>query len=960
MSSVLDLLAKITIDTTEYDKGLDESKKKAGSFGESLKGGLSSAGSKFGSVLGGIGNAVGTIAKAGTAGIAAGSAAVGALTKQSTDAFANYEQLSGGVKKLFGDASDTVMKNASEAYKTAGMDANQYMEQATSFSAALINSLGGDTQEAAKLADVAMRSMSDNVNTFGSDMGSVQNAFQGFAKGNYTMLDNLKLGYGGTKEEMSRLIADAAQAEDSQRALGVTVDGTSMSFDNIVKAIEVAQYQQHIYGTTSKEAATTIEGSLNMTKSAWDNLIAGFANPDADMDKLMDNLIIALVGDKKGEGLLNNLLPAVQRAMEGIGKFVEKAAPIIGQYLPGLMNTLLPPLISAATSLVSGLVQGLPAILQILIEQLPTIAQNIFNAFQQSLPLFIELGKNILNSIYNGITEAYPQLKEPLDSVIGAFQTAFKTIKGVVETVAPYVQPILVTLGTVLKGAFDMVSNAITFVSDNLNTFAPIVAGVVGAITGLGIAGIITTIVGAITSVATAIGGVISALSMIKSFSGLVSVITTLAGGPLVLIVAAIGAVAGAFIYLWKTSDKFRNFWIGLWNKIKSVAESFGKAVSGAFTFITSAVGDTVKKVGDKFTSLKDGLAKKASDIKNDATKKFGDLKTAVTDAADKVKTAVSDKFSQMKDTVTNTLTNIKQGAEEKWNSIKENTASAIDNIKSSASERWNSIKETVGNAIDNIKSSASEKWESIKSTVGNAVDAIKEGASEKFQSLKDKAGELFKSIHGDADSEMGGAKSVVTDAFQSMLNAVGFTWSLPTLGTDAVTTAYNTADSIIGSISGMLGFSWSLPDIGTLSLDNAGNIVSNFINDLADSFSGINLSLPDIQLPHLTVTWEDLGPISIPHIGVEWYAKAYNSPYLFKDPTVIGNMGFGDGAGSEIVYGHENLMRDIEKAVEKKGRAFAPVINVYTQEGQSNEEIARKVMDILTFEYQRQGGVFA
>lgn len=822
MSSVLDLLAKITIDTTEYDKGLDESKKKAGSFGESVKSGLSSAGSKFGSVLGGIGNAVGTIAKAGATGIAAGSAAVGALTKQSTDAFANYEQLSGGVKKLFGDASDTLMKNASEAYKTAGMDANQYMEQATSFSAALINSLGGDTQEAAKLADVAMRSMSDNVNTFGSDMGSVQYAFQGFAKQNYTMLDNLKLGYGGTKAEMQRLIADAAAATDAQKELGVQVDGTSLSFDNIVKAIEVVQYKQNIYGTTAKEAATTIEGSLNMTKSAWDNLIAGFANPDADMDKLMDNLIVAIVGDKKGEGLLNNLLPAVQRAMEGIGKFVEKAAPIIGQYLPGMMNTLLPPLISAATSLVSGLVQGLPAILQILIEQLPTIAQNIFNAFQQSLPLFIELGKNILNSIYNGITEAYPQLKEPLDSVIGAFQTAFETIKGVVETVAPYVQPILVTLGTVLKGAFDMVSNAITFVSDNLNTFAPIVAGVVGAITGLGIAGIITTIVGAITSVATAIGGVISALTMIKSFSGLVSVITTLAGGPLVLIVAAIGAVAGAFIYLWNTSDKFRNFWIGLWNGIKSTAENVGKAVSGVFNKIVETVTSIVESIGDKFTSLKEGLFQKANDIKENTAQKFNGLKNSITDA--------------------------------------------VENARKSAVEKFESLK-----------TAASEKWSSIKKTVGNAVN--------------------------------------------DMIDA--------------------------------LGFDWSLPDLGTISLDNAGSIVSDFIDDIMDSFDGIHLSLPDIQLPHLSVSWEDLGPISIPHISVDWYAKAYDNPYLFTSPTVVGAMGFGDrqGGGGEIVYGHDSLMRDIKEAMGNTSSTFAPVINVYGN-GKSDEEIADEIMERLQAEY--------
>lgn len=826
---LLALVARLTLDKSEYEKGLNDAESDA-----------SSAGNHFQKAFSGVGKVVGTAAKAGAAAIGAGSAAVGVLTKQAVDGYSNYEQLSGGVKKLFGDAYESVMQNASEAYKTSGVNANQYMEQATSFSAALINSLGGNTQEAAKLADVAMQSMSDNVNTFGSDMGSVQNAFQGFAKQNYTMLDNLKLGYGGTKEEMSRLIADAAAATDAQEKLGLSVDGTSMSFDNIVKAIQVVQYEQGIAGTTANEAATTIEGSFNMTKAAWDNLIAGFANPDADMDKLMDNLIVAVVGDKKGEGLLNQLIPAIQRAMEGIGQFVEKAGPIISQYLPGLMSTILPPLITAATTLMSGLVAGLPTILQVLIEQLPTVAQSIFDAFQQSLPLFIELGRNILNSIYNGLVEAFPQLQEPIDNVVNIFKTAF-----------------------------DLISNAVKFVSDNIEAFAPIVAGVVGAITGLGIVSIITGIVGAITSVASAIGGVISALSMIKSFSGLISVITTLAGGPLVLIVAAIGAVAGAFIYLWNTSEKFRNFWIGLWDKIKNTAETVGKAVSGAFNKIVETVTGVVKSIGDKFTSLKEGLSQKAKDIKENTAQKFNELKNSITDA--------------------------------------------VENARKSAVEKFESLKEA-----------ASEKWSSIKETVGNAVESLKEGASEKLESLKEKAGGIFDALKGDADDKMGGATSIVTGAFDTMLQAVGFTWGLPDLDTDAISSAYETVSGAVNDMLGALGFDWSLPDIDTLSLDNAGNLVSGFISDIMDSFSNIRLSLPDIQLPHLSVSWEDLGPISIPHISVDWYAKAYANPYMFTSPTVVGAMGFGDGVGGEIVYGHDNLMRDIREASGNNDRIEA------------------------------------
>ena len=205
-----------------------------------------------------------------------------AIVGGAVEGYASYEQLAGGVKKLYGDASNTVMRFAQDAYKTSGMSANQYMEQATSFSAALVSSLGGDTAAAARQTDVAMRAISDNVNTFGSDMDSVQNAFQGFAKQNYTMLDNLKLGYGGTKQEMERLIADAnAYAAANGKAADLSID----SFSDIVTAIELIQEKQGIAGTTAKEAATTIEGSIAMTKAAWANLLAEFGKEDGDVGK---------------------------------------------------------------------------------------------------------------------------------------------------------------------------------------------------------------------------------------------------------------------------------------------------------------------------------------------------------------------------------------------------------------------------------------------------------------------------------------------------------------------------------------------------------------------------------------------------------------------------------------------------------------------------------------------------
>lgn len=404
--------ARLVIDKTAYENGLQDAEKEASASGGRLSG-------IFGKIAGGVG----TLFKAGAAGIAAGSAAVGVLTKQATGAYADYEQLTGGVKKLFGDASDAVMQYASEAYRTSGLSANKYMEQATSFSAALINSLGGDTQKAAEYADMAMRSMSDNANTFGTDMQAIQNAYQGFSKQNYTMLDNLKLGYGGTKTEMQRLVEDAEALNTGFKAQRDEAGNLTLAFSDVVQAIELIQEKQNIAGTTAKEAATTIEGAFNMTKAAWENLVAGFANPDADMDKLMDNLIVAVVGDKQGEGLLNQLLPAVERALDGIGRFLEKAAPVISKYIPRLMKRILPSLIKAATSLVSSLVSALPSIVGTLIEQVPFIVTSLRDAVINSAPMILEGGIQLANTILNGIITALPQMSAGASQLIESLYT---------------------------------------------------------------------------------------------------------------------------------------------------------------------------------------------------------------------------------------------------------------------------------------------------------------------------------------------------------------------------------------------------------------------------------------------------------------------------------------------------------------------------------------------------------
>lgn len=717
---VLALVAQLTLDKSGYEQGLSEAESQA-----------SSTGGKLGKVLGSVGKVAGTVAKVTAAGITAGAAAVGFLTKQSVEAYGSYEQLSGGVKKLFGDAADDVMTFANQAYKTAGMSANQYMDQATGFAASLINSLGGDTKEAAHLADVAMQSMSDNVNTFGSDMSSVQYAFQGFAKQNYTMLDNLKLGYGGTQEEMQRLIADAAAATDAQEKLGLSVDGTSMSFDNIIKAIQVVQYEQGIAGTTAKEAATTIEGAFNMTKAAWENLVAGFANPDADMDALMDNLIVSIVGDEQGTGLLNRLIPTIERALQGIGQFVSKAAPIISRYLPGLMNAILPGLLSAATSLIGGLVKALPTLIAIIIQQIPSVVSQIRDAVIEAAPMLIEGGKQLMQSIYDGLTQEFPQIAPVIDGLGKIFETAFNAI------------------GTVID-----------FFVEHFETIKTVVVAVGGAIAAVGLVGVIGGIAGAIGTVVTAIGGLISALSMIKSFAGLVSVITTLAGGPLVLIPALIGAIVAAVIYLWNTSETFRNFVLGLWAKIQEI-------VAGAVQV---------------FQNLGAAFALIWQDIVNTATAVWETLKSVVSAGVNAVKDVVTKVINAVKSFISGAWNAITKTITNAWNTIKSKVSSAVNAVRTTVSNVFNAIRNTVANIMSAVQSKISTAWNAAKTTVSSVVDGIKNKIKGGFESAKNTVSNIFGSIKDKIKEKIDAAKEAVSNAIEKIKSKFKFKWSLPKL----------------------------------------------------------------------------------------------------------------------------------------------------------------------------------
>ena len=363
-----------------------------------------SAGGKFGSSFGSVAKA--GLAAAG-AGIAAGTAAAAAMAKNAVQGYAEYEQLQGGLVTMFEDLAWDVEENANRAFQTAGLSANEYMETVMGFSASLNQSLvanEGNIARAADLSDQIITDMADNANKMGTSMESIQNAYAGFAKQNYTMLDNLKLGYGGTKEEMERLLADAAELTGREYDVS--------NFADIAEAIHAIQTEIGITGTTALEGSTTISGSLASMGSAWKNLVVGMASEDADLSGLIDNVVTS------AETAFGNILPVAERALGGIATFVEEIAPIIADKLPGMIETVLPSVLEAATSIITALIQALPSLLQVLIEQGPLIIQQILDAALTMLPEIISLGLTLIISLANGIAESLPDLIPTIVDVI--------------------------------------------------------------------------------------------------------------------------------------------------------------------------------------------------------------------------------------------------------------------------------------------------------------------------------------------------------------------------------------------------------------------------------------------------------------------------------------------------------------------------------------------------------------
>lgn len=512
------------------ERELDNSAEAADDLGDELKESgdeaVSSGGKfeKLGSVLKGVGAAMGAVA------LAAGAAAV-KLGKEVISAYADFEQLVGGVDTLFGDASQTVQNYAANAFKTAGMSANEYMETVTGFSASLIQSLGGDTAKAAEVADMAITDMADNANKMGTDLSAIQTAYQGFAKQNYTMLDNLKLGYGGTKSEMERLLADA------EKISGIKYDLSS--FSDLTEAIHVIQTEMGITGTTAKEATETISGSMAGMQSAIDNLMAGLGNADADIEMLIGNVVEAF------GHVVDNVVPVIENIVKALPPALDGILRAIGDLLPTLLSTV----VDLFTQVLETLLSLLPELIPAAVDAVLTIV----GALIDNLPLLIDAAVQLITALVMGLGSALPELipaaveaiitivQGLLDSMDQILEAAFAIIQGLAEG-------LLNALPELIDALPEIIMTIIDFITDNL----PLIIKM----------GIELTVQ--------------LAFGLIKAIPQLVARLPEIVAA----IVTGLGKAVGAVFEIGK------NIVTGLWEGIKSLGSWIADKVSGFFSGI--------------------------------------------------------------------------------------------------------------------------------------------------------------------------------------------------------------------------------------------------------------------------------------------------------------------------------------------------------------------------------------
>lgn len=712
MQNKSSIVLNMNLNASGFARGIKSVIGSVKNMNESMKDATNSA-SKMSSVMKGIGSSAIKVGKGLAVAGAAAATAVTALVSKSVGAFADYEQLTGGVETLFGaggrsveeyaqsvgksvsdvqgkydslmSAQNVVLENANKAYMTAGMSANEYMDTVTGFSASLISSLGGDTNKAADYANSALVDMSDNANKMGTNMTDIQNAYQGFAKQNYTMLDNLKLGYGGTQAEMKRLLSDA------QKITGQKYDISS--FADITQAIHAIQTQMDITGTTAKEASTTISGSWGSLKAAFENTLVSLTTGG----KMFDQSLDALVDSAKTFG--QNVIPAITGALSGVGSLIESLAPVIVAELPSMVSDILPHLVSAAKSLVTGLISQLPALGKAVLDAIPSIFDGMTDVIGESS---VGKLKGSFEGLKNTITDTFsnigPMLKDFCEGGISTFCDALST-------------------------AMDLASGAISVIE----ALSPVIGAVAGAI---------ITYKGAVLlwNAAETAKNVVMGISTAAQWALNVA----MTANPIGIVIVAIGALVGAFIVLWNKSEGFRNFWINLWEKVKAIVTSAWEGIKAGFEKIKNGIS----AVKEKVSTMWNGVKEKTSEL-------WGGVKNVVSEKLNNIKSAYDAHGGGLKGATFAAIEGVKEYYRTGYDAINQLTGGKLGEVVNAVGEKMEVVKGKFSEAFGNVKNTVMTIFENIKNGITEKISAAVNKVKEIFGSIADKVSDVWGKIKG-------------------------------------------------------------------------------------------------------------------------------------------------------------------------------------------------------------------
>ena len=775
------LFGKIGIKNQEANKAIDETTGKAeGAHG------------KIGKAFSGVGNLAVKAGKAIGVGLAAGAAAFGAVSVAAVKNYAEYEQLTGGVQTLFGtggknleeyarsvgksvedaseefnklqSAQDAVMEHSRNSFKETGLSANDYMETITGFSASLVQSLGGDTQKAAEVGHRAVVDMSDNANKMGTSIDLIQNAYQGFAKQNYTMLDNLKLGFGGTKEEMQRLLKEAEKIS----GIHYNID----SFADIVEAIHVMQESMGIAGTTMEEAERTISGSIGMLKASWTDLLTGMADSDQNIAKLVNNVTYSF------GRVLDNIIPRIQEALPRVIEGLTQVLLQLSAYLPSLLQTILPALIDGATQLLGALFSVLPMIFNILFNTiLPEISDN-FIAFLDKI--FSQVPPE-----FSGLQIAYENIKQiilEVASMVGEFFSSFSGAddsKGKVDG-----------LKDAIKGVSDFLADATGGVKDfvtwfkqggtSVDVFKSAIVGATGAWTAYKV---VTSVIKGVEAARNVVLGVSNGLMIARAVKtgaltaaegahaaatvagtgALAAFNAVMAINPFTILIVAIGAVVAGLIWFFSQTETGKKMWSEFtqwlgetWQSLVDGAGQIWQGLVDFFSNLWTSIKDTVSSawegVKSALTTAWNSIVSAAQGIWNGLVAFFNVLWGSIAiifqvawlaiytplRTAWEVFWAFTQGFWQsIADFFSSLWEGIKSVATSVWSSISSFLSGVWNGISSTASSVFNGIKNTVSNVFNGIRGVASSVWNGVKSTISNAINGARDAVRNAIDAIK-------------------------------------------------------------------------------------------------------------------------------------------------------------------------------------------------------------------------------